>query len=136
MLATVMYFQLNEAVYIGGCKVNSVIISNELTPSATLNIHCFNGKKDMGIANLHYQAYPYKILFDDPTLGFGKTKVYRCILKHGRKLEYYYDIQVYKGASAKQRCGASREWTAKVDGIYFRKDGIEPMVRVLPWKKG
>lgn len=137
LLVSVMYFSLNEAanpVYtLKGCQPNVVIMSNELSPPGILNIHCFERKTDLGVRNLTSGGPPWVIEFKEND-GNGR-KVYKCLMRHGPQFKNYYDIQVYRGAY-NQRCGETREWAARTNGIYFMKNKIPPKARALPWRQG
>ncbi|KAF2562636.1 hypothetical protein F2Q70_00018876 [Brassica cretica] len=129
ILVTSTYFGINEA-----CKKNQVEIHNQLGPGKVLQFHCRSGDDDIGVKTLNFNAVPYIIRFHDEIPNLTK---WDCILRQGPKMEYSYDVQVYKaGPRLIPRCGQLRVWTAKIDGIYFTRKLSLPSGFALSWNKG
>ncbi|ESQ31673.1 hypothetical protein EUTSA_v10005414mg [Eutrema salsugineum] len=121
-------FEPNEA-----CKKNNVEIHNELGPGRILELHCYSKDDDLGIQKLSFNAPPYIIRFHDEVINLTK---WNCILRQGAKMEYSFDVEVYKaGARVIPRCGQLRVWSARIDGIYFKRKYSDPLKRVLSWNK-
>lgn len=121
----VMYLGLNEA-----CKRNHVVIHNQLSPGRILDIDCRGDDGHRRSDKLNFNATPYIIDFKYNSWP-DKTTWY-CVLSHGPKQMYYYDLEVYH--TKYLRCGQLRAWTAKINGIWFTKNYWEPAGHVLPWK--
>ncbi|ESQ50747.1 hypothetical protein EUTSA_v10023169mg [Eutrema salsugineum] len=52
----------------------------------------------------------------------------------GSDKEYYFDnLEVYRNGII-IRSGQLRQWTARLDGIYFTRDYSKPVGHVLDWK--
>lgn len=139
VLVIVLHFRLNEA-----CKNNTVTIYNKLTPpSRILKIKCFSDTIVMREEELINEAglrFVTNKTRDRYIIDFKEWKgesrrTYKCDLQHGPNFEYFFNVQVYRGASKKKRCGETREWFAKTDAIYFRKNGIQPIARALSWQR-
>ncbi|ESQ37077.1 hypothetical protein EUTSA_v10002784mg [Eutrema salsugineum] len=65
---------------------------------------------------------------------FHNRLVWLCDLSFRTDKEYYFkELQVYRAAS-EIRWGQLRQWTCRIDGIYFTRDYNEPVGRVLDWK--
>ncbi|CAN8243548.1 unnamed protein product [Cochlearia groenlandica] len=118
-----------------GCKKNRIVFRNELVSRRVLQIICRSSDRQKRNEYLDFNAPPFFIEFSDTRNPFHYKTQWDCQLNHGPGLDNsYYDIQVYKAANV-YRCGQLREWVARVDGIYFRKDSQKPLGWVLPWKK-
>ncbi|ESQ31671.1 hypothetical protein EUTSA_v10005113mg [Eutrema salsugineum] len=123
------YFELNEA-----CKENHVVIHNELGPGKILQLHCRSKDDDLGIQTFNYKAAPSIIRFHDEVINLTE---WNCIFRHGPKMEYSVDIEVYKaGPRVVPRCGQLRVWTARTDGIYFKRKLQDPLRFEVRWNKG
>lgn len=130
VLVIAMYVGLNEA-----CAVNRVIIQNELGPNTPLQYHCrgWNGQ-DTGVDTLKTVGGTYTIELSDVTNRRERTR-WECDLRWGPAKEYHFDhLEVYRAAISR-RCGQLRHWSARKDGIYFRKDSNLPLGLVHPWKR-
>lgn len=124
-----MYFGLNDA-----CAGHRVEILNHLAPGKRLQYFCRtnNAPIDPTIRYLNFNEGK-NFTFKDSYSNFGRT-TWNCDLKHGPNMEYSFDIQVYRAAS-RERCGQFRQWTAKLDGIYFSRKEKVPGVLALAWNK-
>ncbi|CAH8272194.1 unnamed protein product [Arabidopsis lyrata] len=126
-----MFFWLNEA-----CRYNRIEIQNHLPPGTILQVHCRskNPNGDVGVKQLKDAIVPIIMEFQDKSIDH-KKRAWMCRLSYiskKYKLEYYYDIQVYRAATFR-RCGELRRWIAYKDGIYFTKHHDKPPGFVLPW---
>lgn len=127
IIVLVTIFGLNEAQY---CPPNTIFIKNELGPGRVLGIHCRSQKVDLGVQKLDFNAPAYLISFwEDVSI----VTRWNCILRQGFLFDYYVDVEVYKRDSL--MCGLTRNWIAKLDGIYYAKSFGGPSKRVLSWKK-
>ncbi|XP_010466977.1 PREDICTED: uncharacterized protein LOC104747102 [Camelina sativa] len=128
-LVITMHFSLNEA-----CKPNFVEIHNQLAPGRVLKHHCRGSinEQDKGVKYLKFNE-TFVIEFSDVSSRRERT-VWTCLLSQGDKMEFFFDVQVYRAASI-ERCGQYRSWTAKSDGIWTRRDRTKPSGHVLNWKK-
>ncbi|KAF8089622.1 hypothetical protein N665_0501s0034 [Sinapis alba] len=138
MLIIAMFFGVNEAFasHKRGlwflCKKNRIIIRNELGPGRNLEYHChFNGK-DEGVQLLKFNEERI-FKFSDPLIG--KKKKMNCVLRQGLWMRYSSrDFEAYH-TSKERHCGQVREWTGRLDGIYFRRQRIKTPGFVFPWIK-
>ncbi|CAN8303444.1 unnamed protein product [Cochlearia groenlandica] len=129
MLIITMSYTLNEA-----CKKNHIVIHNQLAPGKLLQYQC---RRNIGnvlhnVETVNFNTFKI-VEFEDKFTSKGRT-VWRCVLRHGPKMEYFYDIIVYRAASY-PRCGQLRSWIARNDGIWFTKDYHKPPGPVLKWEK-
>ncbi|EOA32945.1 hypothetical protein CARUB_v10016273mg [Capsella rubella] len=129
-LVIALHVSLNEACN----KVNIVEIHNNLAPGRVLMHHCTGSinEQDKGVQYLKFNEV-FRIEFSDVSNRRERTE-WNCLLRHGDKLEYQFKVQVYR-AAALERCDQYRSWTAKNDGIWFRRDRTKPSGHVLNWKK-
>lgn len=129
-LVLAIHFSLNEACK----KPNIVEIHNQLAPGKLLSHRCRGSinEQDKGLQYLKVNQ-TFKIVFSDVSNRRERT-VWTCMLRHGPKLEFYFNLQVYRAAST-ERCDQYRSWTAKPDGIWFRRDREKPSGHVRNWMK-
>ncbi|KAF8117306.1 hypothetical protein N665_0011s0030 [Sinapis alba] len=131
MLAIAMCFGLNEGIVCNidnrhlpqcnvGCLMNTLEIQNKLNPNSILKVNCSSNKnEDDGLHEVKVND-KYQIFLRER--GLGSRIVWRCLLRHGHKVENFQIIwRAYRGASG-SRCGQKRSWIARVDGIYLEKD--------------
>lgn len=121
-------FGLNET-----CQLNRVVISNQLGSNELLEFHCRN-------TTFVFPVNTLRNFNDEQTFEFADVKSkkrtrYECdLLSFGGATRYYFDkLEVYR-AARKRRCGQLRQWAARHDGIYFRRDYNKPLGHVLNWK--
>lgn len=131
LLVIAVFFMLNEA-----CPKSRIVIQNQLGPGIPLQYHCRgkqgNTTRDTGVATLRTFNANYTITIIDRPVN-GTRAMITCDLSYGPRNEYYYDVQVFYGA---MRCiQRIHLWTAKIDGIYFKKKDSYPMKLVLKWRK-
>lgn len=119
-LVFAMYYRFGTA-----CKSNIIEITNRLGPGILLQYHCTkpssgndhdDGNKELSFNKTH------TIKFREVLLVNFRRIQYRCKLRYGK---YSHDLEVYRSA-ATRRCGQRRLWTAKKDGIYFRRGYNKP----------
>ncbi|ESQ31672.1 hypothetical protein EUTSA_v10005700mg [Eutrema salsugineum] len=128
ILLVASYFEPNEA-----CKENHVVIHNELGPGKILQLHCKSEDDDLGIQKFNYKAPPSIIRFHDSAV---KLTTWRCVFRHGPQMKSFNDVQVYRaGRRLVPRCGQLRVWTARPDGIYFKRKLQEPLKLKFFWNK-
>lgn len=125
-----MQFSLNKAC----TKPNIVEIHNQLAPGKLLMHHCRGSinEQDKGLKYLKFNE-TFIIDFSDVSNRNERT-VWTCKLRHGPQMEFYFNLQVYRAANVR-RCNQYRSWTAKFDGIWFRRDRSKPSGHVLKWTK-
>jgi len=129
MLITTMHFELNQATH---CK-NHVVIHNELSPGIILNIACRKGSiddKPTRFHKLNFKDPSYVIEFED---NYPNDETWYCLLSHGTRPKYWYDIQVYR-QGIQPKCNQLRLWIARMDGIWFTRRYESPPGHVLDWK--
>ncbi|EOA18831.1 hypothetical protein CARUB_v10007445mg [Capsella rubella] len=123
VLVIFVYFGVNEA-----CKLNEIVFKNELGAGKRFEYQCHDGKTNSGVKYLNNNANS-GIRFKDT----GKqTSLWKCNLKHGVTVKYYYNVEAYLPTINYPRCGQLREYTARPDGVYFRKDNYPP-VKLYSW---
>ncbi|KAL0737446.1 hypothetical protein Bca4012_013656 [Brassica carinata] len=118
MLVIAMCFGLNE----GGpeCPLNTLEIQNQLNPDSILKVNC-SSNTDL-VEPLHEVKFNDKYRIPVREAGQVRRIVWRCLLRHGKKVENFLTIwRAYRGASS-YRCGEKRSWIARVDGIYLEKN--------------
>nr|VDD38258.1 unnamed protein product [Brassica oleracea] len=112
-----MCFGLNEGI---SCKPNTLEFQNKLNPGTILKVNCSTNTNI--IERLHEVKVNdiYQILVNEKISP--KRIVWRCLLRHGEKVENSQIIwRAYRGARS-FRCGEKRSWIARVDGIYLEKN--------------
>lgn len=125
MLVTCICFRVNEA-----CKKNAVVIHNELAPGSILDIRCFD-RTTVRTFQLKAGAPPFIIYFKDT---FPQRTYWECTFRHGPNLKYYFHrLETYAQGFVK-RCGQFRAWTARPDGIWFKRRYHSELGHVLNWK--
>ncbi|EOA34345.1 hypothetical protein CARUB_v10021868mg [Capsella rubella] len=128
VLAIAMCFGLNEG---SGCALNTLKLRNELGRGSLLKIDCTsNQNKKTGPRDVRFnQSYA----FDFEEVHSHRI-VWACHLRHGPKLEYHQSIwRAYRGAATK-RCGQTRTWIARPNGIYMNKNFVPQGFR-FAWLK-
>ncbi|KAL0737623.1 hypothetical protein Bca4012_013833 [Brassica carinata] len=118
MLVIAMRFGLNQGYY--GCKPNTLEFQNKLNPGSILKVNC--SSNEGVVENLH--ELKVNDIYQIPVREFGPGNriVWRCLLRHGQKVENFQILwRAYRGATL-YRCGEIRSWIAKVDGIYLEKN--------------
>ncbi|XP_018454105.2 S-protein homolog 14-like [Raphanus sativus] len=115
MLVIAMCFGLNE-----GCNVNTLELLNQLSPGSILKVNCSSNRNH--VEPLQEVKFNGKYRVSVFEKGLGERIVWRCLLRHGNKVENSQTIwRAYRGAR-EPRCGEIRSWIAKVDGIYMEKN--------------
>ncbi|EFH63313.1 hypothetical protein ARALYDRAFT_315683 [Arabidopsis lyrata subsp. lyrata] len=81
-----------------------------------------------------------------PNLQFNETKVinfgdklgrrtrWTCLLKHGLYMRYYSEFIGYRMGNVR-RCGHTRHWIARKDGIYLTRNQNPPPLFHHGWNK-
>ncbi|AEC05800.1 Plant self-incompatibility S1 [Arabidopsis thaliana x Arabidopsis arenosa] len=129
-LVIAIHFSFNEA-----CNTPNVVeIHNQLAPGKLLKHHCRGSinEQDKGVQYLKVNQN-FTIVFSDVSNRRERT-VWTCMLNHGDKMEFHFNLQVYR-AAATERCNQYRSWTAKPDGIWFRRDRNKPSGHVRNWMR-
>ncbi|KAF8096658.1 hypothetical protein N665_0304s0023 [Sinapis alba] len=126
LLVIAMCFGLNE----GKCFTNILELQNNLSPGSILKVNCSSNKGDVEPVHQVKLNVRYQIVVLE--WGWGDRVVFRCLLRHGRKMEYSQTIWRAYRAAAEYRCGEKRSWIAKADGIYLVRNG-EPKGLKYPW---
>lgn len=104
------------------CKSNIIEISNQLGPGIVLQYQCPNDEGfDVGIRELGFNEVHFITFKEWAPLNLKRIQ-YRCKLRYDN---FFHDLEVYRSAF-KKRCGQRRLWTAKKDGIYFRRGYDKP----------
>ena len=116
MLVIAMCFGLNE----GQCYSNILELQNQLKPNSILKFNC--SANHGHVEPLHDVKFNEKYQIVVLERGLGDRIVWRCLLRHGNKMENSRTIwRAYRGAS-RPRCNEKRSWIARVDGIYMEKN--------------
>ncbi|ESQ50751.1 hypothetical protein EUTSA_v10023047mg [Eutrema salsugineum] len=125
MLVFLLFFGLYEAK-----NPNRIIVHNQLGSGIPLQYHCHdNGDKDTGVRTLSEFNSNWTHTFFD-SIG---VIVWNCDLHFQTDKEYYFDnLEVYRNGII-IRSGQLRQWTARLDGIYFTRDYKKPVEHVLNW---
>ncbi|CAN8257186.1 unnamed protein product [Cochlearia groenlandica] len=109
---------------------NTMYFRNAFTKNDdVLKIHCKSDKDDLGLHFLRPNISQYYIKFGD--LIFGGT-YFKCQLMHGDNFSYYKNFIAYKQSSSVY--GANYLWEARDNGIYYAKNGPNPVFKFL-WEK-
>ncbi|EOA38880.1 hypothetical protein CARUB_v10011247mg [Capsella rubella] len=125
--------KFNPGTVLTNCKKNQVVIHNELAPGIVLNIACRRDSIDCPPTRFHKLNFKdpfYIIEFED---NYPNDETWYCMLSHGTKPKYWYDIEVYR-QGVRPKCGQLRSWIAKKDGIWFTRRYHSPPGHVLNWK--
>ena len=124
MLVFAMYNTFGTA-----CKRHIVEISNQLGPGVLLQFRCKSNNRD-NAGELKFNK-TFTSTFPDPgPMTFAGRWEVHCDLRYGK---YHNRFEAYRSA-AFERCGHRRLWTAKKDGIYFRRGYDKPSEFERHWK--
>ncbi|EOA15801.1 hypothetical protein CARUB_v10007278mg [Capsella rubella] len=124
ILVIAIYFGVNEA-----CKLNELVFKNELGVGTRLRYYCRNGDYNSGFRYINHNAKE-GIRFKDT--GTDKS-LWQCYLHHGVNMKLFILIEAYVPITNSPQCGQLREYTARPDAVYFRKDSY-PRKALKPWK--
>ncbi|ESQ29752.1 hypothetical protein EUTSA_v10023818mg, partial [Eutrema salsugineum] len=114
---------LHESFVFDKSKDNVIVIRNQLGSGIILQHHCRCNinNEDRGIRKLEFNGN-YTINFKD---SGDKRTTWNCVLSYGPKMEYFFDVEVYRAART-NRERQLREWAARTDGIYTRRNSNKP----------
>lgn len=99
--------------------MNTLEFQNKLNPGSIFKVNCSSNKKE--VEDLHEIKFNDKYQFFLKERGVGNRIVWRCLLRHGIKVENSQILwRAYRGAM-RHRCGEKRSWIARLDGIYLEK---------------
>ncbi|KAL9840093.1 putative plant self-incompatibility S1 [Arabidopsis thaliana] len=113
-LVIAIHFSFNEA-----CNTPNVVeIHNQLAPGKLLKHHCRGSinEQDKGVQYLKVNQN-FTIVFSDVSNRRERT------------------VWTLYRAAATERCNQYRSWTAKPDGIWFRRDRNKPSGHVRNWMR-
>lgn len=113
LLTITSYFALNEAE---NCGKNMVQFQNQLAQGVMLKVNCTSRDNNLRDHFVAFNGAPYEIKFDEAP--FRNTR-WLCTMQHGKSSKYF---RAYQG-SFYPRCGQTRGYIAKFDGIYLSKNG-------------
>ena len=129
-----MCSRLSEALVPENCPINRIMITNQLGGGKVLGYKCSNWLRREWQGSLRTFNENKSWEFTD-VIKIRKRSRYKCDLWFGARKEFHFDeLQIYRAAS-RHRCNQIRQWAARPDGIWFRKDHDKPLGHVLPWKK-
>ncbi|CAH8356144.1 unnamed protein product [Eruca vesicaria subsp. sativa] len=110
------------------------MITNQLGGGKVLGYNCRNWLSHDWQGSLRNFNQNRTWEFADLSTRRERTQ-YECDLWYGDRKEFHFDkLEIYR-AAASDRCNQIRQWAARPDGIYFRRDHDKPLGFVLPWKK-
>ncbi|CDY65453.1 BnaC09g53170D [Brassica napus] len=131
MLVIAMCFSLNKGIVCNidnyhlpqcrkGCLMNTLEFQNKLNPGSIFKVNCSSNKKE--VEDLHEIKFNDKYQIFLKERGVGNIIVWRCLLRHGNKVENSQILwRAYRGAM-RHRCGEKRSWISRLDGIYLEKN--------------
>ncbi|KAG2252708.1 hypothetical protein Bca52824_082844 [Brassica carinata] len=110
------------------------MITNQLGGGQVLGYKCSNWLSQNWRGGLSTLNQNRTWEFADVTNRRERTR-YECDLWFGARKEFHFDeLEIYR-AAANPRCNQIRQWAARPDGIWFRRDHDKPLGLVRPWKK-
>ena len=128
-----MCSRLSEAWVPENCP-NRIMITNQLGGGKVLGYKCSNWLRREWHGSLRTFNQNKSWEFTD-VIKIGKRTRYECDLWFGARKEFHFDeLEIYR-AAANPRCNQIRQWAARPDGIWFRRDHDKPLGLVRPWKK-
>ncbi|EOA17871.1 hypothetical protein CARUB_v10006280mg [Capsella rubella] len=118
-----MFFGMNVVAFdMFPCPYNEIIIENSLGPGRVLQYHCFSRDDNIAVANLQFKETK-SIKFGDK---ITKRTIWKCRLKHGLNMRYSSPEFIAYRMGSVRRCGQTRYYYAKTDGIYLNKNQSRP----------
>ncbi|CAF2178404.1 hypothetical protein BRARA_G02093 [Brassica rapa] len=124
----------SEAWIKENCPINRIMITNQLGGGQVLGYKCSNWLYQNWEGGLRTFNQNRTWEFADVTNRRERTR-YACDLWFGARKEFHFDeLEIYR-AAANTRCNQIRQWAARPDGIWFRRDHDKPLGLVRPWKK-
>ncbi|XP_020865716.1 LOW QUALITY PROTEIN: S-protein homolog 14 [Arabidopsis lyrata subsp. lyrata] len=130
MFVVATCFGLNVAFDMFPCPSNTILITNELGPSLVLQYHCHSRDNNLNVSNLQFNETKV-INFGDK---LGRRTRWTCLLKHGLYMRYYSEFIGYRMGNVR-RCGHTRHWIARKDGIYLTRNQNPPPLFHHGWNK-
>ncbi|EOA18352.1 hypothetical protein CARUB_v10006872mg [Capsella rubella] len=123
-LVIAIYFGINEA-----CKINQIIFKNDLGVGKRFQFQCKSSNADSGVRYLNHKATGGVKFKDTGT----NTSLWKCVVRQGVNMKYYINLDAYTPVLKAPKCDQLREYTARLDYIYFRMDSYPP-VKLYQWK--
>ncbi|CAN8325484.1 unnamed protein product [Cochlearia groenlandica] len=123
----VMCLKVNEA-----CKETHIVFHNEISPKSLLGIDC-KGKVTKSTRLGYKEDPPFIVAFKDNDDVFVRRKV-DCVLSYEPEKgpRRFFNLEAYN--AKRKRCGQLRVWTAREDGIWFKREHNKPLGWVLKWQ--
>ncbi|WZZ05638.1 hypothetical protein YC2023_091559 [Brassica napus] len=119
--------KLSEALVPENCPINRIMITNQLGGGKVLGYKCSNWLRREWQGSLRTFNQNKSWEFTD-VIKIRKRSRYECDLWFGARKEFHFDeLQIYRAAS-RRRCNIIRQWAARPDGIWFRKDHDKPIL--------
>ncbi|CAH8350977.1 unnamed protein product [Eruca vesicaria subsp. sativa] len=125
-------FGLSEA-----CAESRLVFKNELGKGNILHVKCQSYNPSMNHPQIDIQPDRYHIFF----VPAEERTTYNCRLFYPLKKDpnerpsenHYPNLEAFRAGTGSNKCGQYREWSARHDGIYFRRCAITPLGHVLNW---
>ncbi|KAL0878326.1 hypothetical protein Bca101_028032 [Brassica carinata] len=127
-------FGLSEA-----CAESRVVFTNEIGKGIIFHVKCQSWNPAINHPQINIQPgrnHIFRFVSAEERTRYDCNVFYQLPVDPNNprpRIKQYHDLIAFRAGTRSSKCGQYREWCARHDGIYFRRNPNKPLGHSLSW---